>query len=181
MYTIYKITDLGNGKIYIGMTTNLKNRLHAHRYRLFRDKEFSCEILAKTKMKESAILIEKSWIEKLNCLSDQGYNQICGVKKTDELRKKMSDAQRLRAERGDKPFLGKKHSLETRMIMSQKKKGKIPPCTELSKIKTKNLDTGQIFDSLSEAAEKMGLHKSSISRVCLGKQKTAGGFHWSYV
>ena len=44
-----------------------------------------------------------------------------------------------------------------------------------------NTDTGEIFDSMKEAANAYGMKRSNpISKCCLGEQQTAGGFHWEY-
>lgn len=43
------------------------------------------------------------------------------------------------------------------------------------------IETGIIYESLSEAARQTGIDKSSISKCCCGKRKTAGGFHWEFV
>ena len=43
------------------------------------------------------------------------------------------------------------------------------------------IETGIIYESLSEAARQTKIDKSSISKCCRGKQKTAGGFHWEFV
>lgn len=40
------------------------------------------------------------------------------------------------------------------------------------------LDT--VFESTSDAARKLGIVQSNISYCCLGKRKTAGGYHWQY-
>lgn len=44
-----------------------------------------------------------------------------------------------------------------------------------------NLETGEIFSCPMDAYRKTGIHNDSISRVCIGKTKTAGGYHWEYV
>ena len=44
-----------------------------------------------------------------------------------------------------------------------------------------NLDTGEVFESMTEAARKYGINNKIISKCCLGQQKTAGGYHWEYV
>lgn len=43
------------------------------------------------------------------------------------------------------------------------------------------IETGIIYDSLADAERKTGIFKSSIYRVCVGKQQTAGHYHWGYV
>lgn len=44
-----------------------------------------------------------------------------------------------------------------------------------------NLETGEIFPCPMDAYRATGIHNDSISRVCKGKSKTAGGYHWEYV
>lgn len=45
----------------------------------------------------------------------------------------------------------------------------------------RNIDTGEVFSSTIEAAQKYGLKsRNSISQCCLGKCKTAGGHRWEY-
>lgn len=43
------------------------------------------------------------------------------------------------------------------------------------------VETGQVFRTVSEAAEKMSLSKGSISDVCNGKRKTTGGYRFKFV
>ena len=43
------------------------------------------------------------------------------------------------------------------------------------------VETGAVYPSGREAERKTGLFNGSISKACLGKHKTAGGFHWEYV
>lgn len=43
------------------------------------------------------------------------------------------------------------------------------------------IETGIIYDSLADAERKTGVFKSSIYKVCTGKQKTAGKCTWEYV
>ena len=43
------------------------------------------------------------------------------------------------------------------------------------------LDTQQTFDSINKASKIHNLDPSSIVRVCKGRQKTAGGYHWAYM
>lgn len=43
------------------------------------------------------------------------------------------------------------------------------------------IETGEIFSSGKEAAETMGLDPSHISKVCRGKAKTTGGYHFEFV
>lgn len=72
---------------------------------------------------------------------------------------------------------GKKRSLETRKKYSISKLGGKNPnarkvyCIELNKI----------YESLSVAANEIGCHYTTIRNCCVGKGKTAKGYHWRYV
>lgn len=43
------------------------------------------------------------------------------------------------------------------------------------------IDTGKIYPSLSEASRHTNIGISTISNVCRGIYKTAGGYHWKYI
>lgn len=43
------------------------------------------------------------------------------------------------------------------------------------------VETNEIFSSLSEAERQTKICHENISKVCRGKRKTAGGYHWKYV
>ena len=45
----------------------------------------------------------------------------------------------------------------------------------------RNVDTGEIFNSITEASEKYGVSVSSIYSACNGRAKTIGGYRWEYV
>lgn len=47
--------------------------------------------------------------------------------------------------------------------------------------KVVNLDTGEVFNTIKEAAMSVGTSLSNISMVCRGETSTAKGFHWAYV
>ena len=44
-----------------------------------------------------------------------------------------------------------------------------------------NLDTGEVYQTPKDASHATGIHNDSISRVCKGKSKTAGGYRWRYL
>lgn len=44
--------------------------------------------------------------------------------------------------------------------------------------KVKCVETGEIFKSMVQAAEFAGVHRYTINICLLGKQQTAGGYHW---
>ena len=43
------------------------------------------------------------------------------------------------------------------------------------------VETGEIFESIKMATEKMNLSHSVISACCNGKAKTAGGYYWKFI
>lgn len=68
---------------------------------------------------------------------------------------------------------GKHRSKKTKNKISKNNKGKHSK-------KIINLDTGEIFNSLSEAGEKYNIAFQGIYRVCKGRNKRAGGYKWAY-
>lgn len=42
------------------------------------------------------------------------------------------------------------------------------------------VETGVIYDSVTEAANSVGLHRTTVGDVCRGKNNTAGGYRWAY-
>ena len=71
---------------------------------------------------------------------------------------------------------GKKLSEEHKRKLGEVRKNR----KDLSK-KVLCVETGEIFPSTHEATRKTGIAYTSISLVCLGKRKTAGGFHWKWL
>lgn len=54
-----------------------------------------------------------------------------------------------------------------------------PYCSGKIPKKVKCIETDKVYSSIAEAKKETGACK--ISECCLGKRKTAGGFHWKYV
>lgn len=94
-----------------------------------------------------------------------------------ETRKKISDARLGRFTGIDNPFYGKKHSEETRKIMSQKKKerGGIPVIQY-----TKDGLFVRVWKHAAVAGHTLKISPSSITECCRGKRKTIGGYIWKY-
>lgn len=107
---IYKITNLIDGKIYIGQTVNYEKRKRSHKSHLLNNKHcnshlqrafnkygedsFKIELIQKCDIDELDDL-EKFYIEKYNCCDeDYGYNMMYGGQQyrkfTPEVREKMS-------------------------------------------------------------------------------------------
>ena len=84
--------------------------------------------------------------------------------------------------------LNKKVSEETRKKMSESQQKRFQNLdekhkrSELSKKKVLCIEQNIVYDSIQEAAREVGLASGcDIGRVCAGKRKTAGGYHWQYV
>lgn len=45
----------------------------------------------------------------------------------------------------------------------------------------KCMETGEVFPTIQDAADKYGIHRANISAVCRGLQISAGGYHWEYI
>lgn len=77
----------------------------------------------------------------------------------------------------DNPMYGKHLSEEVKKHLSELKMGGNNPRAR----KVICLETNTIYNSLREAHRNTGICHGGISSACLGKSKTAGGFHWEYV
>lgn len=132
---IYRITNLVNGKIYVGQTVDFYNRYHKHKnsvrdnsaggraivaaFRKYGFEKFKFEILESPAIGELTER-EQFWIDSLcACKKEIGYNlapaagSCLGVKHSKETREKVSRASS-----------GRKHSEQTKRLMSQIHKGK---------------------------------------------------------
>lgn len=111
-------------------------------------------------------------------LTDEHIKKIKDSKKrnpfimSDEQRKKVSDANM-----GNKKRLGKTHSDESKNKISESKKG-VPNYSKDVKIIC--IDTGVIYNSQREAADKLNLKVGSILRVCNKGRKTYKGLVFIY-
>lgn len=99
-----------------------------------------------------------------------------GRKHTEEERQKISDA-----------ITGRHLSEEHKRKISEFNKGRFVgrPRPEGSGRKPKQVlcvETGEVFDSIADAARAKGLYniKTRISSVCKGKANICGGYHWKY-
>lgn len=170
---IYKITNVLDGKVYVGSSVDLKDREHNHFYNLNKGTHsnkylqnafnrhgrdnFIFEVLeylerGKDKLKEIILDRENHYIIKLRAYDPQritGYN-ICPLA-------------------GNR--LGTKHSEETKEKIS----------TTRYKKKVINLTTTKEFDSMEDAAKFYSLEPGNISRACKGKYSKVGGYYWSFI
>lgn len=129
---------------------------------------------------------------------------------TAETRKKISDLAKSRNQVGENnpnygnhklagknnPNYGNRHSKEMRAIISERRKGKGrgPKSEETKRLMREHhaggtkpkkvicVEKGEIFESINDAARKIGVPKGRISGCCreLPHFNSAGGYHWQY-
>jgi len=106
-----------------------------------------------------------------------------GIKRSEETRKKMSEAQiGEKNHRFGKPSFnrGKTFSQETCKKISESKKGKGLNNNNASK-KVICLDNGIIYDSAVHAAKELSISKSGVAQVASGIYKQMKGFRFKYL
>lgn len=126
---------------------------------------------------DEANSLEESLIKKYDTTSDKfGYNlQSGGENKlhSEETKKKMSKWQQ-----------GKHHSEETKKKLSESHKGDLfagsnnPKAHQIVQL-TMNDDFIQYWGCIKDASEAVGVSEACIRACLTGKQKSAGGYHWT--
>ena len=144
--------------------------------------------------------VEKSFIHLYDSTNpDKGYNNSIGgeygslgvhpSKETREkLRKKATNPSEETRKKLSEARKGKKLSEETKRKIGQKTKEthtgmkykRHKKCTYGCK-KIICLDTGYVYESITEAEKSTGISMKAISNALRGKSKAAGGYHWKYV
>lgn len=117
-------------------------------------------------------------IERMRVATTGERNPFFGKKHTEETKHLISIA-RIGKYGGEKnPFYGKKHTEETRKIMSQKKKerGGIPIVQF-----TKEGLFVKVWEHASMAGKTLKISPSCITECCRGKRKSLGGYTWKYL
>lgn len=201
---IYKIENKINGKCYIGQTIrNLDERVSEHlrknyyigralnKYGLH---NFDIDVIDYAESIDELNSKECFYIEKYNSMTPQGYNlcdgggRTLGFKHTEESKKSMSNNKKGKYTGEDNHFYGKKHTEATKekmrlawkttRIMTEEQKEKLRKAHVTKQVI--NLDTGDIFNSCKEAGASINVNPTQITRVCKGRSKTSGGYHWMY-
>lgn len=205
---VYKATNIINNKVYIGITTKtLEHRVSIHKkdskvkntylYRAIRKygfENFIWEEIDTANSIEELHEKEIFYIKKYDSFDnkEKGYNTTSGGYNlydiTDEERKKRSE--RARGENNPmygtpSPLKGKKFTDEHKKKISESLKKADRPhvkrANNPASRKVINLDTGEIFDTLTDAAEKYNISRQMIGKVCNGHNKTAKGYHWMFL
>lgn len=183
-FCVYMHINRANGKRYVGITaqnpiTRWQNGLGYRRNKHFWDAilkygwdNFDHLILYSGLRKEVACLIEQHLISEYQTTDKRkGYNLTTGGEYF-------------------------KHSEETKVLMSQQRKGKgkkkrTPE--QIARMKAAHaggaeqkpvfcIETGRCFNSINDASRETGINKKGISGCCRQIQhyNTAGGYHWRF-
>lgn len=207
---IYKWTS-PSGKSYIGQAVNLQRRnkefttnpfnytytstdsaIDRARRKYNNFEEWSYEILEYADIEELDKL-EIKYIEQYKTTDSRlGYNSTKGGDGTKGTpwgsEAQIQAVKNRRSYKGcDNPNYGKQHTEETKEKIRQARLGS-KQSAETIKKKSKPINQYSMdgefiktWDSASEAMKVLGIDKSSIGRVCNGKNKSAGGFKWCYL
>ena len=209
---IYKITNLVNGKVYIGQSVDIYERWAEHKYNMSYTKyqnillykafhkygieNFSFDIIdycVPEELNEKEIYYIKEFNSWVGYDEAWGYNMTIGGEgnngavRTQEWNNKIAQSnkghipwnkgiryscpiisQKLQGE--NNPFYGHHHTNETKEKIRKARLGKTPHNNK----KVICLTTGEIFDSITEAAKAKNTNNTSIGMVCTGKRKSAG-------
>lgn len=198
MIGIYKITNLINGKIYVGQAQDIEMRWEQHinsakrgerqviyhAMRKYGIDNFAFEVLEQCsldKLEEREIHYIETLNTYLHAENSNGYNMtlggggIRGHKHTEETKRKIGES-----EKGEKNHLyGKRLSFEHRRKISESEKGKIiseehrKRISESNRGKTLSEETKQKISESSKGVAKTEEHKERISQAKKGKHKGA--------
>ena len=192
-YCVYKHTSPSN-KIYIGVTGRnpikrwksgwgyINNQYFTRAIQKYGWDNFKHEILFSNLTKEEAckkeielIKFYKSNNYKFGYNISSGGDAHRGCKHSEESKKKIGEASKINNPRYWK---GKHLTEDAKRKISETKKG--IPNLYLSK-KVKCIETNIIYNSTMDAERQTGIYSSNIAKVCKGRAKTTGGYHWEYV
>ena len=193
---VYLTTNLINGKKYVGQDSYNRDwylgsgKLLKKAIEKYGIQNFKKEILCKCSTKEELDSMEKFWIKKLDTINE-GYNITSGgsANSCDEYVNTMSNS--VKGE--NNPMYGKSvydvwamkygHEKAAEMWKKSNEKRSLNGKNKGVKPVEKYDASGNLiatYNSMSEASRETNININSISAVCRGRGKTAGGFVWSW-
>lgn len=174
---IYKITNVINSKIYIGSTCctgGLKRRWVVHKSALNHNRHANRHLqLAWNKYGQENFVFEPlEIIEDGN--ASKGNKYALGVKQTEETKIKRLATRQKKSEEIYKKvslaLIGNKNGLGNKNV-------KKSPVYQLDM--SDNII--KIWDSMTDAAHYLNIHRANIFKVCNGERISTGGYKWKYI
>lgn len=104
-----------------------------------------------------------------------------GKKHSEEIRKKISEQLKSFYAENGHSSLGKHHSEETKQKIRDFHKGRWVGGKSPRAKKVLCVETGEVFNSLVEAAESINRKVSSLHSAVSGRSNRCGGYHWQYI
>lgn len=185
MVGIYVIRNTDNGKVYIGQSKNISHRRSTHIYDLKNNRHTnsllqedynknpqSLEFKILCKCEEDDLdMLEKIYIKKYQSnKSEYGYNlQSGGIKGYDCAESTITRLSKSKI--GNKSMCGIKLSEEWKKHIAE---------AQPNRKKVICVETGIVYDSITDASKQTGLNRTKIVAVCTGNRKTTGGYHFKH-
>jgi len=138
IYSIYKVTNAINGKVYIGFDSNWPKRKYSHKYHLNKRNQhlyyafrkygwdnFEWEVIYQSKDGEHCLNVMESYFINQYDSYNNGYNETLGGEGTlghkhkEETIKKLSNLAKGKYFGENNPMFNKRHSLESKLKMSR--------------------------------------------------------------
>lgn len=193
---IYRITNIRNGKVYIGQTTHTLR----DRWRLHCARNSTCSLLKQAIQEygKDAFIMEQvdtaesrdelnqkemAWIERENSIHPNGYNVDKGgyhIQYTQAARQRMSD-NHADVSWENNPMFGRHHGEDSKRLISSQLSGKYTGKASFNHRAVINLDTGERFDTATEAAKAYGVTVSTLTKTCRGVQRRTAGHRWAFL
>jgi hypothetical protein len=197
---VYKITNLINGKYYIGKhSTNdiddnyfgsgvlIRKALKVHG-----KENFIKEVIAFCNTEEEALKLEEELVTMEVVRDQKSYNMITGgrgvvgekngffgKRHTKDTRERMSKAKRPSGENSYR--YGKKASEETKMKMRLASSKRVRKTKNVAQVDIESGDTIHIFKSTKEAAECFGKNNGVNIVASIINNGSAYGYKWKYI
>ena len=187
-WCVYKHT-LPDGRCYVGQTCDITARWKPSAYKncvkfysaiqKYGWENFNHEILVDKLTLEEANHLEEVYIKEYNSI-ENGFNLNSGGENklhSQETKNKMSQT------RKGVPHSQKHSEAISKALTGKKKTSEHVRNNQLAQHRkpVECIETGEKYESLSDAERKTGILGETISRCCRGKQKTASGFHWRFI
>ena len=195
---IYKISALDYKYVYIGSASDLYKRFHRHLSQLIKNKHenrylqnifnkhgwfnFKFELIEFCDI-DNLISREQYYIDTLNPNINilRVAGSPLGVKRSDEYRLKMSNSQKNR----NSENYGHKHSEETKLLLSIRKRGckpsekaRLARCTEIVQFTISGKFVKE-WDCISRCND-YGFTNTGINNCLNGRSKSSGNYVWKY-